>query len=187
MLSTKNQEGGLCDGLTAVFSLTPLAPLALTYDPANSNAPWALAFFETYGGITNVFPFLGGTLTHQYNRDEIALGDDPVKLTDQAIHGLTDLTRHCSIWVYFIGEKVSKDNQYLLLFFLRKIYGSAWVQIFTGLELVRKEKLNGEEQIAILLDSPGAGIPITVGVRLATDKNPAHVAMGFKGMRCYLL
>lgn len=169
------------------FSLRPLAPLAFTYEPANPNAPWALAFFETYGGITNIFPLLGGTLTDQYNRDEIALGDDPVKLKEDEIWDLVHLRRHCSIWTYFIGKNVSKDNQYLLLFSLRRIYGSVWVQIFAGLELVRKEKLEGEEQIAILLDSPGDGIPITVGVRLATDNNPAHVAMGFKGMQCYLL
>jgi len=173
--------------LHPLFSLRPLAPLAFTYDPANPNAPWALAFFETYGGITNMFPLLGSALTDQYNRDEIALGDDPVELKYDEIYSLDHLRRHCSIWGFFIGMNVSKDNQYLLLFSLRRIYGSAWAQIFAGLELVRKEKLSGQEQIAILLDSPGDGIPLTVGVRLATDKNSAHVAMGFNGMQCYLL
>lgn len=173
--------------LHPLFSLRPLAPLAFTYDPANPNAPWALAFFETYGGFTNMFPLLGGTLTDQYNRDEIALGDDPVELKDDEIPSLPHLRRHCSLWTYFIGKNVSKDNQYLLLFSLRRIYGSAWVQIFVGLEFVRREKLEGEEQIAILLDSPGDGIPVTVGVRLATDMTSAHVGMSFKGMQCYLL
>jgi len=179
----KSRKGAVMD-LQPLFSLRPLSPLALTYDPAIPTAAWALAFFESSGGITHVLPLAGVTLGDQNNRDEIALGDNPMKVQDQDLFAFP---RYCLIWVYFIGKNVSKNNQYLLLFALRRIYGSPWAQIFIGTDFLTKVKINGDEQVAILLDSPGDGIPITLAVRLATDKASYHAGMGFKGMQCYLL
>jgi hypothetical protein len=170
--------------LAPFFSLTPLNPQDYTYDAAQPNAPYASAYMFSFGGMTKYYnPY---RLADQHNNDEINLGYDPVDPTDQTISNIVnDVYRRSALQISFYGYNVSTENQYLLLFSLRSMYGTPSAQFFVGTELVRIEELSGEEQVAILLDVPGNAVYTTVYVRLASTAFTA--SMGLKGMDCYLL
>ena len=85
----------------------------------------------------------------------------------------------------FYGVKVETDNQFLLLFSIRHVSGKPSAQFFVGANLVRVEEIDDDEQVAIVLDVPGGGIPTYVVVRLASSISDS--AFGFKGVDCYLL
>ena len=168
--------------LQPFFSLTPLSSYAHTYDAANPAAPYTLAYLNSFGGATGPG---WRDLAYQYNNDEIIVGYDPVDLTDQTIGiVVNDVYRRCSILIRFVGNNVSTENQYLLLFALHGLEASA-AQFFVGADWVRTEPLSRDEQVAILLDCPGSGVYTHVCVRLASAYH--YAAMGFKGMDCYLL
>lgn len=170
--------------LEPLFSLRPLNPRVYTYDPAQPDAPYATAYMFSFGGLTKYYvPY---RLADQYSNDEITLGYDPADPTDQTISNIiNDVYRRSTLQISFRGYNVSTENQYLLLFSLRSIYGTPSAQFFVGTELVRVEELGGEEQVAILLDVPGNAIFTNVYVRLASTAFTASI--GFKGMDCYLL
>ncbi len=170
--------------LQPFFSLTPSRPQAFTYDSANPSAPYASGYLASFGGFTSfASPY---RLGDQNTNDEIIVGYDPVDLADQTIGSLiNDLRRRCTIQVYFVGYNVTTANQYLLLFALRRVWGSVSAQFFVGADLVRTEQLSGDEQVAILMDTPGSGVTVHVYVRLASPD--FFAIMGFQGMDCYLL
>jgi hypothetical protein len=170
--------------LQPFFSLTPLNPYDYTYNAAQPNAPYASAHLSSYGGVS--FHYAPYRLPDQHSSDEILLGYDPVDLTDQTISNfVTDGYRRNTLRFYLYGYNVSTENQYLLLFSLRYRGGTPSVQFFVGTELVRIEELDGEEQVAILMDVPGNGVGTAVFVRLASSDY--YSMFGFKGMDCYLL
>ncbi len=170
--------------LQPFFSLTPSNPYVNSYDAANPSAPYAYAGVTSFGGVTTVSsPY---RLGDQNTNDEIILGYNPVDLSDQSIGStIDDLYRRCTIYVYLTGTNVTTANQYLLLFALRRDAGSVSAQFFVGADLVRTEQLSGDEQVAILFDTPGSGIYTYIYVRLASPDYYAR--MGFQGMECYLL
>lgn len=169
--------------LQPFFSLSPLKPYQTTFNPAQPNAPRASARFLSSGGVSkNSFPY---SLEDQHNNNELILGYSPVDPANQAINDIKDVYGYSSLNLIFYGINVRTDNQYLLLFSLRNLSGSPQVQFFVGTKLVRIEKVDGEEQIAIVLDVPGDSIPSYVIVRVASILN--HATIGFKGVDCYLL
>lgn len=165
-------------------SLTPLNPYTYTYDASQPNAPYVSALLDSYGGMSSHYaPY---RLTDQHSSDELLLGYDPVDPADQTIGNFfTDFYRRNTIRIYFRGYNVSTENQYLLLFSLRSLYGTPIAQFFIGTELIRSEELSGDEQVAILMDVPGDGVATSVYVRLASSA--MNSIFGFKGMDCYLL
>lgn len=174
--------------LQPFFSLTPSSPLANTYDPANPSAAYASGYLSSYGGHTRSFsPF---RLGDQNTNDEIILGFSPVDPTDQNIGSvINDIYRRCTIRVLFAGYNVTTANQYLLLFALRRLslFASVSAQFFVATDLVHMEQFTGvgDQQVAILFDTPGSGGAIDIYVRLASPDFDAK--MGFQGMDCYLL
>lgn len=172
--------------LQPLFSLTPLNPRVYTYDPAHPDAPYALARLTSFGGITSSFnPY---RLENQFSNNALILGGDPVDPAEQTISDLSaDFYRRCTLRFYFYARNVTTENQYLLLFSLRSYLspGTPGAQFFVGTDLVRSEEVSGQEQVAILLDVPGDGIPVYVYVRLASASPSA--LLGFQGMDCYLL
>ena len=106
--------------LQPFFSLSPLDPYAYTYDAANPNAPYAHALQYSFGGMTlYTYPH---RLDDQYNNEELILGYDPVDPAEQTIGDLVaDVYRRSALRIYFTGNNVSTENQYLLLFSIRSI------------------------------------------------------------------
>jgi len=170
--------------LEPFFSLSPLHPKVYTYNASKPNEPYTSAYLNSYGSIMFTNPPY--RLTDQHSNDELILGCDPVDPADQTFADLvTSFYRRNAIRFVFYGYNVSTENQYLLLFSLRKITGTPIVQFFAGTTLVRSEELSGEEQVAILMDVPGNNLWVSVVLRLAA---PDYYSMfGFKGMDCYLL
>jgi len=174
--------------LQPFFSLTPASPLTSNYDPANPNAAYATGYLYSYGGHTRAFsPY---RLGDQNTNDEIILGFSPVDPTDQNIESaINDIYRRCTIRASFVGHNVTTANQYLLLFALRRLslFASVSAQFFVGADLVHTEQFPavGDQQVAILFDTPGSGIYTDIYVRLASQDFDA--IMGFLGMDCYLL
>ena len=123
-------------------------------------------------------------LRDQYNNDEIILGYDAVPLTEPLYSSGSNPYQHCMIYLYFSASNVSTENQFLLVFGLRGLWGPAHAQFFVGGQEVGSEELDGDEQHAILLDCPDYGY-VSVLVRLASSSHWA--AMAFKGVDCYLL
>lgn len=170
--------------IQSLVSIDPLTPYANTYDAANPDAPYAYGYMYTFGGMT----LNGGywRFGDQHNNNEIILGYDAVPLADQELWAAGDHAyRHCTIVVGFAAYNVSDQNQFLLLFGLRGIQGEPTAQFFVGADLVDSELLTGDEQHAILIDSPGTSAFINVYIRLASPYWTA--AMGFRGMDCFLL
>ena len=168
--------------LPTFFSVTPSAPSINTYDPANPSAPYAGAWFYTFGGFARYYnPYRIGD---QYNNNEIIVGYDAVPLADQDIYSKGHPYRCCVMKLYFSAYNVSTENQFLLLFELRGLWGPASAQFFVGTDLVDTTELTGVETHAILMDCPGPG-GISMYVRLASNNWSA--AMAFRGVDCYLL
>ena len=167
--------------LEPFFSLTPLNPEVHTYDASTPHKPYASAKMNSYGGLTFSQPPY--RLTDQHSNDELLLGYDPVDPADQAFD--PRFYRRNTVFFLFSPTNVHTENQYLLLFSLRKLAGTPIVQFFVETTLVRSEELTGEEQVAILMDVPGDHVGILVYLRLAS---PDYYSLfGFKGMDCYLL
>ena len=168
--------------LPTFFSVTPVAPFINTYDPDNSSAPYAYARIYTYGGFTRDHnPYRIGD---QYNNNEIIVGYDAVPLADQDLYLKGHPFRCCIMRLCFGAYNVSTENQFLLLFELRGIWGAPSALFFVGLDLVDTTELSGVEKHAILLDCPGPS-SIEMWVRLAS--NDWSAAMAFRGVDCYLL
>lgn len=174
--------------LQPFFSLTASSPFTSTYDPATPSAAYATGYLYSYGGHTRAFsPY---RLGDQSTNDEIILGFSPVDPTDQNIESMIDdIYRRCTIRASFAGYNVTTANQYLLLFALRRLslFASVSAQFFVGANLVHMEEFTGvgDQQVAILFDTPGSGIYTDIYVRLASLDFDAN--MGFQGMDCYLL
>ena len=170
--------------LEPFFSLTPLHPRVYTYDPSKPGEPYVYAYMDSFGGVTRNYDPC--QLADQHSNDELILGYDPVDPADQSIvTTATPIFRSNTIIFFFRGTNVSTENQYLLLFSLRGLFGTPIVQFFAGTTLVRSEELSGEEQVAILMDVPGDRASNSFYLRLAS---PDYYSMfGFKGMDCYLL
>ena len=105
--------------------------------------------------------------------------------SDVTITTPDDWRSHSYIRVKFYGYNVSTENQYLLLYSLRRVTQAITAQFFVGNNLVDTREIVGDEQVAILLDCPGEGSQADLIVRLASDTTWA--AMGFKGVDCFLL
>ena len=169
--------------LEPFFSLTPNTPNGNTYDPANPSAPYATGILNCYGVVIGWGTW---SLASQSANNEALLGYSATGLTDQTISNtVNDLYGRSSLRIWFTGQNVSTENQYLLLFALRGVQGSPTAQFFVNGALVDTEELSGNEQVAVLLDCPGSGVRTTVHVRLASASYWA--IMGFKGVDCYLL
>ena len=112
---------------------------------------------------------------------------NPVDPTDQTITNLvSDIYGRCCVNISIKGTNVSTENQYLLLFGLRGIFGEPTAQFFVGTDLVNTEVLSSrDEQVAILLDCPGSNVDVQVYVRLASAQ--WYGTIGIKGVDCFLL
>lgn len=168
--------------LPTFFSVTPRTPYINTYDEANSGAPYTYAYIRTYGGMA--FEYNPYRIGDQYNNDEIIVGCDAVLPTDQDLYSKGHPYRCCVMRLYFGAYNVSTENQFLLLFELRGLWGAPSAQFFVGTDLVDTTELSGVETHAILMDCPGPG-EINMYVRLAS--NSWNAAMAFRGVDCYLL
>lgn len=170
--------------IQSFVSVDPQNPWANTYDAANPNAPYAYGYMYSFGGVSLFYnPWRVGD---QYNNNEIIVGYDAVPLADQDLYASGDHPfKNCTIYAGFNAYNVTDQNQFLLLFDLRGIQGDPTAQFFVGADLVDSEPLAGNEQHAILIDSPGTTAYITVIIRLASPN--WNAAMGFKGMDCCLL
>ena len=167
-----------------LISVAPQKPSDNSYDPANPSAPYGVGYLYSWGGHSSYAdPWRIGD---QFNNNEIIVGEDAVPLDNQDLYAGGDHPwRRCTIRFVFSGFNVTTENQYLLLFDMRGIWGDPTAQFFVGTDLVSKELLTGNEQHAILLDCPGAATYVYVHVRLASPNSWA--AMGFKGVDCHLL
>ena len=134
----------------------------------------------TYPGI--------GNFAQQNANDEIFIGGPNVPTSDVTITTPADWRSHSYIRVRFYGHNVSTENQYLLLYSLRRVVPGypTTAQFFVGNNLVDTQEIVGDDQVAILLDCPGGGVFLPdIIVRLASDTTWA--TMGFKGVDCFLL
>ena len=178
--------------LNPFFSLSANVPFHNSYNAASPGAAYAAAGLASYGGITYWFsPY---RLSDQEADDEIVFAHDPVTLLDQSITSIQDdVRRHCALYINFTGFNVSTSNQYLVVLGLSGFQGSPLggntglptAQIFVNMSLVRTEELDGQEQIAVLMDCPGNAIPTIVLVRMASANTWAR--MHFKGVQGYVL
>lgn len=174
--------------LEPFFSLSPVSPLAQTYDAGNPSAPYAYAILATDGGVTSCYA--PNKLTDQQMNNQILLAYDPVPEAEQSISDYnSDILRHCVVEVPFTGYNVSTLNQYLLVFRLARAFGSPIAQFFVGPNLVRDEALTQSpyDDIAILLDTPGDNVWVNMFVRLATPDGSNYHGFFVKGVDCYLL
>lgn len=164
-------------------SLTPSAPYASTYNAAAPADPHAYAYLLSYGGHTKHYsPYRIGD---QLNDDQLIVGYNPVSPAELTISSYQeDIFERSVITTIVQGYNVSADNQFLFLFALNGI-SAATAQFFFGTEFIRAEEIAGDEQVAILVDSPGTTASLSVYIRLASSAY--HAAMGFKGMDCFLL
>lgn len=172
--------------LAPFFSLSPLNPSTNTYDAANPNNPYAVAYLSTFGGYTVSWAGLAA----QHRNDQILLAYDPAPQTDQSIDNFVDdIYRRCVAQVGFVGRNVSTVNQYLLVFRLARQFGSPIAQFFVGTQFVRAEALTASpyDDIAILLDTPGDNVWVNTWVRLAASGTSYYHGFFFKGVDCYLL
>ncbi len=178
--------------LTPNFTVSPRNPHSLNYDPANPNAPYMDAMLFVYGSTARpdsyTYPPTPLSFQSQYDNDEIQLGYDPVDPNDEnditnyrnQIHG-----KNC-IAVTIMPRNVSIDNQHLILFGFKHVMGSPLVQFFIGRDFLRTEEINGDEQVAVLLDHPGSGIyNIGIYARLASLTSWSIAA--FTGANGYIL
>ena len=174
--------------LDPFFSISPLSPVAFTYDAANPNAPYSSAYLHTFGGHTGYFS--PRRMADQHSSDQILLAYDPVPEADQTIADLgDDVYRRSTVQVLFAGNNVSTVNQYLLVFRLAREIGSPIAQFFVGTDFERAEALTQSpyDDIAILLDTPGTGVFVYIYVRLAAPDASSFHGFFFKGVDCYLL
>jgi hypothetical protein len=168
------------------FSLSAVKPSETTYDPANTNDPYAHAYLKSYGGVTRYYtPY---RRQDQVNDDQIIIANDAVDLADENdINNYTnDLYKRCVIYTFFSGVNVTTAQQYLLIFEFHKLYDNTAVQFFVGTDWVRTEPLNNtDDQVALLIDVPGNNMWVSVYARLAADHN--RKSMGFRGVECFLI
>jgi len=169
------------------FSLTPLNPYAFTFDRANPEDPFVEARLYSTGVCTGAIPPY--SLTAQYNSDQLLLCLDPVLDTDEAINDIAnDIYRKCTIQIIFRGYNIGAARQYLLVYRLKKGFGSPIAQFFIGDQPVRAEAITQSpyDDIAILLDVPEAAYVFPT-MRLAADDNDYKHGFYFMGVNCYLL
>ena len=169
--------------LQPFFSVNPLQPIDHTYNPAQPNSPWAVGRFHSYGGTTKQYsPY---RLTDQHNNNELILGYAPANSGNRTVSVPEDVYRFSAMKLVFYGENVRSDNQYLLLFSIRHLSGLTYAQFYVGNKLVRVEEVDGEEQVAIVMDVPGDGAIVYVLMRMESPS--LYSAICFKGVTCYLL
>lgn len=171
--------------LNTFFSLSASQPYVNTYNTMTpDDAPYAVAYLWTAGGTTiSNNPW---RLGDQKDNDELILGYNPADPADQTIANIVnDMYRRCFVRITFTPYNVSDKNQFLLVFGLRN-RSLAHAQFFIGADWIRTEELgSGDDQVAILIDSPGTASYIQVYVRLASPNY--YGRMGFLGVDCYLL
>jgi len=122
------------------------------------------------------------SLEVQYNANEVILASDPALLSDKV---LGSYYKHCTMKLVVKSYNVSLENQYLMIFHLNAIKGEPTAQFFVGAELVREEKISGEEQVALLMDVPGNEEFVFVHVRLASSSYAYW--LGIKGVDIFVL
>ena len=171
--------------ITPFFSLSGLSPFDYQVNPGSPGGPYARAWLFTGGGITSLATSF--SLTEQHTNDEIIIGGANVPTSDVTITTPADWRQHSYIRVAWYGHNVSTENQYLLLYSLRRVNQTidATAQFFVGNNLVDTQEIVGDEQVAILIDCPGDGALINLFVRLASDSSVG--TMGFGGVDCFLL
>jgi len=169
--------------LDTFMTLTPLTPRINTYEASNSGSSYGSGFLYFYGvhvGCNYYFD----SLEMQYNANEVILAYDPVLLSDKVFYSYY---KHCTMKLVVTSSNVSVENQYLMIFHLNARYGEEpTAQFFVGAELVREEKIIGEEQVALLMDVPGNDVDVYVYVRLACLGN-IYYQLGIKGVDIFLL
>jgi len=170
--------------ITPFISLSPNEPSAYTYDAANPGNPYAAGYLYTYGGIT-----LGGSpyrLPDQHASDELVLGYSPADPTEQVINDYpSDVYARSCLQAIFYLSNVKTTDQFLLLFGVRAAFGYPHAQFFIGTEMVHSQSLAGDDQVAIIVDSPGTSATLYAYVRLASAS--PYVAMAVSGVDCYRL
>ena len=170
--------------ITPFFSLSGMSPFDYQVNPGSPGEPYVRAWLYTGGGATD--PGLQN-LWNQHWTNEIIIGGANVPTSDVTITTPDDWRSHSYIRVRFQGRNVSTENQYLLLYSLRRVNQTidATAQFFVGNNLVDTQEIVGDEQVAILIDCPGDGALINLFVRLASDSSVG--TMGFGGVDCFLL
>jgi hypothetical protein len=163
--------------LKPLFSVTPSVPRIVAYKPADPTVALVGAHLSTFGGWTEPnHPF-----DVQSKNDEIIIGGNAAPLSNTGSFP----ERYGGVQLVIQGAEVSRQNQYLLLVSLRSVSRIPTVQLFANGKLVRTERLNGEEVMAILADCPGRNRFVYITVVLASSDRWS--AMGFKGIDGYLL
>lgn len=180
--------------ISSFISLSPNQPYANTYDPANPGNPWAYGYLLTFGGIASFYP-PAFRLPGQHALDELVLGYSPADPTDQVINDLSsDVYAHSCLYAYIGLRNVKATDQFLLLFGVRAVLGSPDAQFFIGSEMMHTQPLAGDDQVAIIVDSPplftspiggGTSGGLNAYARLASATQ--YVAMAVSGVDCYRL
>jgi hypothetical protein len=176
--------------LQSAFTISATNPHHIGYDPASPNSPYLRASLYSFGGFTH--SHLGGlTLSDQVATDTLIVGRDVAdpadenNITDYA----TDIYHYSSFLVAVSGGGLTTDNQYLLVFGLKRpaLSYSPVAQFFVGTEWVRSVSIDDDEEtVALLIDTPDSAYGwVAVYVRLASDV--AVDLLGLTGVEGYLL
>lgn len=157
--------------LNATFSLTPLEPRKFVYDYANSRYEHN-AYIIHYGAYLG----LGGlSLEGCYNANEVYLECNNVghPFPDPFP---SDFYERALVRLRFTTD-APIDKQHLILFHVRCDHK---IGIYLNGNLVREEDCDGDETIAILVDSPGPDVYDSFYVV------PQYYAW-IKGVDCYVI
>ena len=134
--------------LSPTFSLTPRNP---------STASWnsEIGDYNHYATLHCLGVFLGAyhndNLNHQYDHDKARL--KCIGINIPAPITMPDLFWKHSVALLGFKTKATTEDQYLLIFHVRGMYGARAAFYING-NLVRSEEVDGDETIAILVDCP---------------------------------
>jgi hypothetical protein len=134
--------------LTPKFTLTPLNPYSNSYDNVNEEYTH-YAYLKCFGAYVHFT--LTKNLPAQYNENKIVLGCIPID-TPASTDFPYPYYKHSCAYISFKTNATTED-QYLLVYTL-KGSGNARAAFFINGNLVRSEQIDGEENIAILVDCP---------------------------------
>jgi len=178
--------------LTPNFAVSARNPLVSSYNPADPTAPHMGAMLFAYGSTARpdsyTYPPRPFSFQSQYDNDEIQIGWDPADPNDEndINNYANQLLRKSCIAVTIMPRNVSVNNQHLIIFGFKSIYGSPLIQFFVGTDFVRTEQIDGDDQVAILLDHPGTGI-YTIGIYARLASNSYSTIAAFTGANGYIL
>ena len=157
--------------LNTKFSLTPLEPYKYLWDSVNScNEYYAyILHYGAYIGITSY------SLETNYNDNKVCIATNYVGYPFPDPFP-ADYSKRAVACLRFYTD-ASTDEQHLLLFHVN-CYGK--IGVYLNGNLVREEDCDGDETIAVLVDSPGPGVFDTMYIV------PSYSAW-IKGVDCYVV